>query len=107
VKERIKVEIARGIISESPDVAKGYVPLKRGDELKVVNVRGNDVLNMRKYATDESPVVDFIPPNVQGGIYYLGESRGQWIFVQYDRAKEGWVNSGFLEPITSVGVRIQ
>jgi hypothetical protein len=107
VKRRIA--IARGM--KSPDYATPNplpptnVPLKRGDELRVVNVGANDVLNMRKYATDESPVIDFIPPNVQGGVYYLGESRGQWIFVQYDRAK-GWVNSSFVEPITSVGGRI-
>jgi hypothetical protein len=106
VGERIKIDVARRIASR-PDVGGSYnVQLKRGDELRVVNVGVNDVLNMRQYATDKSPIVDVIAPNVEGGVYFLGEMRGQWIFVQYDRAK-GWVDSRFVEPITSIGGRIR
>jgi hypothetical protein len=117
VGERIKGEVLKriarepGVGDDNASVPPDFTPsancqLKRGDELKVVNVGANDVLNMRKYATDKSPVIDVISPNVERGVYYLGESRGQWIFVQYDRAK-GWVNSSFVEPITSVGGRIR
>jgi hypothetical protein len=34
----------------------------------VVNVRANDILKMREDATDESPVIDTIPPNVRGDL---------------------------------------
>jgi hypothetical protein len=108
VKERISDEVQRRIAIARGLKSRDYystVPLRTGDELRIVNVGANDVLNMRKYATDESPVIDFIPPNVQGGIYYLGESQGKWIFVQYERAK-GWVNSSFMERVTSIGGRI-
>ena len=119
VGERIKGEVLKRIARESgvgddnASVPPDSLPppsanfqLKRGDELRVVNVGANDVLNMRKYATDKSPIIDVISPSVERGVYYLGESRGQWIFVQYDRAK-GWVNGSFVEPITSVGGRIR
>jgi hypothetical protein len=118
VGERIKGEVLKRIAREPVATPNASVPpdslpppsvnfqLKRGDELRIVNVGANDVLNMRKYATDKSPIIDVISPNVERGVYYLGESRGQWIFVQYDRAK-GWVNSSFVEPITSVGGRIR
>jgi hypothetical protein len=79
--------------------------LSPGTELMVVNVRANDILKMREDATDESPVIDTIPPNVRG-VIYLGETQGQWIFVQYDRAK-GWVNRRFVVPLASRGGRIQ
>src|ERR1700738_2974885 len=112
VGERIKGKVPDRIAREPAVDTDGLrtppspnFQLKRGDELRVVNVGANDVLKMRKYATEKSPIVDVILPNVEGGVYYLGESRGQWIFVQYDRAK-GWVNSSFVEPITSVGGRI-
>jgi uncharacterized protein YgiM (DUF1202 family) len=45
-----------------------------------VQVKANDVLNMREEATNDSPVVEFIPPNEEG-ITSLGECQGQWIFV--------------------------
>jgi hypothetical protein len=105
VGERLKVFFeSQGKDTTPPLPPSENAPLKRGDELRVVNVGVNDVLKMREYATDNSPVIDVIPPNVDG-IYYLGETRGQWIFVQYDRAK-AWVNSHFVEPITSRGKRI-
>jgi hypothetical protein len=37
---------------------------------------------------------------------YLGEAQGQWIFVQYDRAK-GWVERRFVMPLASREGRIQ
>ena len=63
-------------------------PISRGTELRVVQVG-----------------VEFIPPNGQG-ITSLGESQGQWIFVQYDRAK-GWVERRFVMPLASRGGRMQ
>lgn len=70
-----------------------------------MQVKANDVLNMREEATNDSPVVEFIPPNGEG-ITSLGECQGQWIFVQYDRAK-GWVERRFVMPLASRGGRIQ
>ena len=100
VGERIKVELLRRIVQNSPEIRSGNAripdgggttlqPISKGTELKVVQVKANDVLNMREEATNDSPVVEFIPPNGEG-ITSLGECQGQWIFVQYDRAK-GWV----------------
>jgi len=72
----------------------------------VVNVGPNDVLHIREYATDNSPIVGFIPPNAQG-ITYLGESQGQWIFVRYEDQAEGWVNRRLVQPIPTRGRRLQ
>jgi hypothetical protein len=112
VGERIKVEVVKRIL-ESDGLGDSYArlpsapagQLSAGTELMVVNVRANDILKMREDATDESPVIDTIPPNVRG-VIYLGETEGQWIFVQYDRAK-GWVNRRFVVPLASRGGRIQ
>jgi len=110
VGERIKVELLRRIVQNSPEIRSGNAripdgggttlqPISKGTELKVVQVKANDVLNMREEATNDSPVVEFIPPNGEG-ITSLGECQGQWIFVQYDRAK-GWSNvvSSCLSPV--------
>ena len=59
------------------------------------------ILKMRKDATDDSPVVDTIPPNSRG-VFYLGDALGQWIFVQHDRFA-GWVNLRFVSPVAPVG----
>jgi hypothetical protein len=83
---------------DQPSASPGR-PLTHGVEMKVVNVGANDVLNIREYATEKSPIIDIIPPNADG-VIYLGESQGQWIFVRYDRAKaKGWVNRRFVTPI--------
>ena len=79
--------------------------LSPGTELMVVNVGANDALKVREYATDNSRVIDIIPPNAEG-VIYLGETQGQWIFVQYDRSK-GWVNLRFVLPLASRGGRIE
>jgi hypothetical protein len=113
VGERIRAEILQRPLD--PDVRDSYgraspnaeLPpsantqqLRSGDRLRVVNVGANDVLNMREYATDNSPIIDGIPPNTEG-IIHLGETSGDWIFVRYlDRAK-GWVNRRFVVLITS------
>jgi hypothetical protein len=79
--------------------------LTPGADLTVINVGPYDVLKMRQDATDDSPVIDTIPPNGKG-VVYLGEAQGSWIFVQYDRAK-GWVERRFVSPVASRGGRIQ
>jgi hypothetical protein len=79
--------------------------LSPGVELTVTDVGLNDVLKMREDATDDSPVIDIIPPNGKG-VVYLGEAQGQWIFVQYDRSR-GWVERRFVMPLASRGGRIQ
>ena len=110
VGERIKVEVLRRIVQKSNaisgsnatapgGVAPAPKPIINGTELRVVQVGPNDVLKMRKDATDDSPVVDTIPPNSKG-VFYLGETQGQWIFVQYDRSN-GWVNLRFVSPVAS------
>jgi hypothetical protein len=90
--------VAKDDDEDEPSASPGR-PLIQGAEMKVVNVGPNDVLNIREYATDNSPIIDIIPPKAKG-VIYLGESRGQWVFVQYDRAKaKGWVNRRFVTPI--------
>jgi hypothetical protein len=89
--------VAKGDEDDEPSASPG--PLTRGAKMKVVNVEANDVLNIREYAIEKSPIIDIIPPNADG-VIYLGESQGQWIFIQYDRAKaKGWVNRRFVTPI--------
>jgi hypothetical protein len=98
-------------IKTTPDVSGSYayVPplsanareLNKGAELTVVNVGGNDALIMREAPTDNSPIIDMIPPNSKG-VFYLGEAQGQWIFVRYENRAEGWVNRRFVEPIIIV-----
>jgi uncharacterized protein YgiM (DUF1202 family) len=116
VGERIKVVVLRRIVQKSNaisgsnatapgGVAPAPKPISKGTELRVVQVEPNDVLKMRQDATDDSPVVDTIPPNGKG-LVYLGEAQGQWIFVQYDRSN-GWVNLRFVSPVASRGGRIQ
>jgi hypothetical protein len=133
VGERIKVEVLRRVVQKSNDIGGSYgtpsvavaptpppsstiatlpsgmapapKPIIKGTELRVVQVGPNDVLKMRKDATDDSPVVDTIPANGKG-VVYLGDTQGQWIFVQYDRSN-GWVNLRFVSPVAPVGGRIQ
>jgi hypothetical protein len=120
VGERIKVEVLRRIVQNSNAISGGRAtapggvaptpppapnpPISKGTELRVVQVGPNDVLKMRRDATDDSPVVDTIPPNSKG-VIYLGETQGQWIFVEYDRSN-GWVNLRFVSPVASQGGRI-
>jgi SH3-like domain-containing protein len=80
------------------------LPISRGTELKVVQVSAFGTLNMREKPTNESRVVEFIPPNGEG-IISLGETYEQWVFVQYDRAK-GWVERQFVMPVLSDGGRM-
>jgi hypothetical protein len=79
------------------------ISLSNGATLRVVNVVANDVLKMREYPTESSRVIDVIPPNATE-VVYLGETRGPWLFVRYDRA-EGWINRVFVEPMVSRGRR--
>jgi hypothetical protein len=77
----------------TPNVLKSYAgiipaPLTKGALLKVVNIRTNDVLHMKEYPTEESRVIHMIPPNGTG-IVYMGETQGQWVFVQYERMRVG------------------
>jgi hypothetical protein len=90
--------------ADAPPQSTNPGQLREGIELAVINVGPYDVLKMRKDATDDSPVVDTIPPNGKG-VVYLGETQGQWIFVQYDRSN-GWVNLRFVTPVASQGGRI-
>jgi hypothetical protein len=97
-------------VKTTPDVRDSYAwanpgKLSAGDELRIVNVGDNDMLTIRKYAPENSPVIDIIPPNAEG-VIYRGPTQGHWIFVEYDRAK-GWVNSRFVMPVGSIGERLR
>jgi hypothetical protein len=94
----------------TPNVLRGYAgitqaPLNKEDNLKVINIRANDVLKMREYPTEDSRVIDIIPPDGTG-IVYMGETHGPWVFVRYERA-DGWVNRIFVDPIVSPGRRLR
>jgi hypothetical protein len=108
VGERLKVLFdaqGRAPLPPTEPPTSTYSQLNQGDKLRVVNVGANDVLNMREDGTANSRIIDIIPPNAEG-VVYLGEAQGQWIFVQYDRAK-GWVERRFVMPLASRGGRIQ
>jgi hypothetical protein len=90
----------------TPDVRESWAwAISPGDELRVVNVGANDMLTIRKYAMENSPAIDIIPPNAEG-VIYRGPSQGQWIFIEYDRA-EGWVDRRFVMPVGSIGGRFR
>ena len=96
--------IAPNVIA--PNVRESWAwAISPGDELTVVNVGANDMLTIRKYATENSPAIDIIPPNAEG-VIYRGPSQGQWIFIKYDRA-EGWVDRRFVMPVGSIGGRVR
>jgi Bacterial SH3 domain len=109
VRERISDEMEKRIALEAyasaPLPPRDTGPLSKGTELMVVNIGPNDVLNIREYATDNSRIIDIIPPNGRG-VTYLGESQGQWIFIRYEDRAEGWVNRRFVQPIASRGKRL-
>jgi uncharacterized protein YgiM (DUF1202 family) len=63
-------------------------------ELVIVSIAQNDVVNIREYATVNSRVIDIIPPNSK--VVYLGESQGEWIFVQYENRAQGWISRKFV-----------
>jgi hypothetical protein len=96
------------------DVLKGHAeitpaPLNKGANLRVVNVGTNDVLHMKEYPTENSHVIQFIPPDGTGIVYqgytqeqWVGYTHEQWVFVQYEHAN-GWVNRVFVEPIVPRG----
>jgi hypothetical protein len=108
VGERLKVLFdaqGRAPLPPTEPPTSTYSQLNQGDKLRVVNVGANDVLNMREDGTANSRIIDIISPNAEG-VVYLGEAQGQWIFVQYDRAK-GWVERRFVMPLASRGGRIQ
>lgn len=122
VGERISDEVEERIASGGRDDAlKGYASVPKsfsplppvttgristGTELMVVNIDDNDVLNVREYATDKSRIIDIIPPNSRG-VIYLGETRGEWMFVRYENRAEGWVSGRFVVPLASRGHRLQ
>jgi uncharacterized protein YgiM (DUF1202 family) len=71
----------------------------------VVNIAWNDVLNIRKFATWNSSIVDVIPPNSRG-IVYLGDTQKDWLFVRCENRAEGWVHRRYVQPIASRGRRL-
>jgi hypothetical protein len=86
------------VLLTAPALARFQV----GDELRVVNIKDNDVLNIRELPTERSRIVGSIP-SCSGGVIYLGKSAQNWILVQYGKA-EGWVNRCFLSlPVSKVG----
>jgi uncharacterized protein YgiM (DUF1202 family) len=104
VGERIRDEI-EGSYATAPLPSARSDQVNNGTELRVVRVSPNDALNMREYPTDQSRIIDIIPPDATG-IISLGETQGEWIFVQYDRAR-GWVSRRYVQPLASRGERLR
>jgi uncharacterized protein YgiM (DUF1202 family) len=104
VGERIKVAFGAEARAPLPPSTLPPSALNEGDKLRVVNIGANDVLNMRRDGTANSPIVYGIPPNTEG-IIYLGEAQGQWILVRYENRAEGWVHRDFVQPVQPVPSR--
>jgi hypothetical protein len=104
VHERIRNDI-EGSYAGLPPPAPNVDQPSSGTALRVVRIPPNDALNIREYPTDQSRIIDIIPPDATG-VISLGETQGEWIFVQYDRAK-GWVNRRFVQPLASRGERFR
>lgn len=69
-----------------------------GQILRVVNVAGNDVLNMRAQPSARSARVGSIPPYANNVQYLSRRARNGgsvWAYVQYGSVR-GWVNTRFL-----------
>ena len=65
-------------------------------KFKVVNVRSDDVLNVRSGPSADFDVVGELPPGSRG-IAITSECRSRWCPVQH-RSTSGWVNSTYLAP---------
>jgi hypothetical protein len=63
---------------------------------KVVNVRSDDVLNIRSGPSADFGIVSALLPGSRG-IAITGPCRSQWCPVRH-RASSGWVNSAYLVP---------
>jgi SH3 domain-containing protein len=63
---------------------------------RVVNVRSDDVLNVRSGPSADFEIVGGLPPGSHG-IAITSACRSTWCPVQH-RAASGWVNSAFLAP---------
>jgi hypothetical protein len=63
---------------------------------KVVNVRSDDVLNVRSGPSADFDIVDELPPGSRG-IAITSACRSKWCPVLH-RSTSGWVNSAFLAP---------
>ena len=63
---------------------------------RVVNVRGDDVLNVRSGPSADFDIVGGLPPGSRG-IAITNACRATWCPVQH-RATSGWVNSAYLAP---------
>jgi hypothetical protein len=63
---------------------------------KVVNVRSNDVLNIRSGPSADFDIIGELPPD-SGGIAITSACRSRWCPVQHG-STSGWVNSAYLSP---------
>ena len=63
---------------------------------KVVNVRSDDVLNVRSGPSADFDIVDELPPGSRG-IAITSACRSKWCPVHH-RSTSGWVNSAYLAP---------
>jgi hypothetical protein len=61
---------------------------------RVVNVAPNDVLNIREYPSNQSRIIDIIPP-ASRGIKCFAKTVGDWVLVRHERA-EGWAYNRYL-----------
>jgi hypothetical protein len=91
--QRLLFTLALAIASCGSSIAQ----LREGTELVVIDVRPNDVLNIRQSPSEKSRIVGIIPPDSKG-VIYLGEKQADWIFVRYEQT-EGWANSRFLTAV--------
>ena len=67
-----------------------------GSGFRVVNIRGDDVLNVRSGPSADFDIVGGLPPGSRG-VAITSACRSAWCPVQH-RATNGWVNSAYLAP---------
>ena len=112
VRERISDEIEKRMAGKTPDrggSGAALEPLTNGADLSVVHIGANDILTMRESPTENSRVVDIIPPDGTGIVYlghtqdrWVGHIHEPWVFVKYERTN-GWVQRAFVEEIVPRG----
>jgi len=71
---------------------------------RVVNVRSEDVLNVRSGPSADSDIVGELPPGSRG-VAITSACRSTWCPVQH-RAMSGWVNGAYLAPSDTLAANV-
>ncbi|CAD7027922.1 SH3 domain-containing protein [Pseudorhizobium halotolerans] len=78
--------------------ALSYPQVIRGEEHCVVNVRTDDVLNVRRAAASSAPIVNRLRHD-ECGVMVIGECQGNWCPVEA-RHDAGWLHKRYISMVS-------